>query len=296
MTVEYRVYTIKPNDTIQRIAALHNCPWELIAEINHLEPPYIVPTTYQREGFASGTVLIRRRRQTTQPYHIPKGTLLLSTILTHPIYFYTQEAITFTPTEEVTSVTIRAESPGNAYNLPPGSPLRFADQTLHEAFEVQNTSGIVGGFIKRVKKYGETIYLPITEQPAPPPDLIRAYGVDVALNDRLELEISPLTRDLVICGGVDNLIAATSRMLTTQRGSYLLHPEYGSNLTQYLGEPLSPELRHIIEIEVRETLHRDPRIEEVQDITVTYQTGETIHISCRVVTKTNLVFPLQVVI
>ncbi|MCS7242730.1 LysM peptidoglycan-binding domain-containing protein, partial [Candidatus Caldatribacterium sp.] len=158
MSFNYTVHTIRPGDTLQKIASLYRCDWQTIATTNNLEPPYLVPQDYQREGWAQGIVHLKRIRFITSPITVPKGTVLVSMAVDYPLYYYTQEEVTILPEDEVVPVLVRAEAPGATYNLPSESVLQFQDTTLNEYLVVRVPEGFTGGFVKRVKKYGETIY------------------------------------------------------------------------------------------------------------------------------------------
>lgn len=292
MSLNFRTYTIRANDTIQRIAFQNQCDWKDIVAINNLEPPYIVPEDFQREGYAEGFARLTWSSLSNLPEAIPASTPLRAYVVGREIRFYTKKDTPIPHTQYTVDIPIIAEAPGSMYNLPDGSELSFLDHTLNAAFSSITSYSLSGGFVKRVKKPGESIYIPTTDSPETP-DLIRAYGVDLALEGR-ELRLGD-HHDIVLAGGVDNLVASLSRRITTRKGSYLLHPEYGSNLHFYLGKAIFPGIEKALEMEVREAIFQDVRVKDVTGVSITFK-GDTILISCTVVARTDLVFPLEVVV
>lgn len=76
----------------------------------------------------------------------------------------------------------------------------------------------------------------------------------------------------ILVAGVDNLRAALLRRLRTPKGWLPHHPEYGSALYSYIGEPLTPALVLSIRAEVDRVLREDPRIISVQMVGVSVDT------------------------
>jgi len=293
-SLNYRIHTIRPNDSPAKIAALYGVPWEDIVRVNNLEAPFIVDQNFQREGYATGPVRIEALKPLEHQVTIPSGTTLFFSAYGRTLFFVLTTPVPITE-EGYGEGEVQAEIPGSTHNLPPNTWLLFEDESLRSQFTAVLPRGTEGGFLKRVKKFGETLYIPTEKAEAQTyPDLVRAYGIDLSLNEHQELTINE-SRDLRLSGGVENLAAALSRALTTPRGSYLLHPEYGSRLHQYLGEAISPDLLYFIELDVRDTILKDPRVKEVRNVTARPH-GDAIAVSCEIVTRTDLVFPLQVVI
>lgn len=77
--------------------------------------------------------------------------------------------------------------------------------------------------------------------------------------------------DLTIASGRDNLAQAIIMRLLTPRGELaaLGHPQYGSRLHELVGEVNTETKRNLVRLYILETLQREPRIEEILDVTVT---------------------------
>lgn len=76
--------------------------------------------------------------------------------------------------------------------------------------------------------------------------------------------------DLEVVSGRENLGQAIVMRLLTPRGELaeLGHPEYGSRLHELLGSPNTEARRRLAKLFVLDALARDPRVEEVVDVTV----------------------------
>jgi len=295
-SLHYGIYTIKRYDTIQKIAAKLNPPvdWKNLVNINNLEYPYIVPPDFQREGYAQGTIGVKRKDGVAGNIFIPKNTTVIGVNNNTELTFHTQSDISVPDIGSVV-VTVNAAGYGRTYNLPAHTPLRFAEDSLNRLVVATNPEPFTGGFFYQVRKWGETIYVPLTQDgnTTPAIDLIRAYGVDFGTEEK-QVSLGS-NSDLALVAGVSNLVQALNRVVTTQKGSYLPHPFYGSNLHHYIGEPLSEELFNILEVELKEALLQDVRVKSVDNVSVSVFKDQ-ITIDCKVITRTDLVFPLQVVI
>jgi phage baseplate assembly protein W len=295
-SLNYGIYTIKYHDTIQKIASRLQPPvdWRELVTINNLEYPYIVPPDYQREGYAQGTVVLTRKPGVEDSITIPRNTEVVGRVDEIEVTYFTQEEVSIPEVGSV-EVTLKASGYGSTYNIPPFTVLLFSDRLLNERVAISNPQPFSGGFYRKVRKWGETIYVPISAESNQPMavDLIRAYGVDIGTDDQ---KISIGTKsDLSLAAGVSNLIQALSRLITTKKGSYILHPFYGSNLHHYIGEPISSELLALITAEVKDTLLQDVRVKSVDNVHIDVYRDQVM-ISCQITTRTDLVFPLQVVI
>jgi len=295
-SLRYGIYTIKRYDTIQKIAAKLTPPvdWKNLVAINNLEYPYIVPPDFQREGYAQGTIMVKRRDGVAGDIFIPKNTMVIGINNNTEVTFHTQRDISVPDIGSV-AVPVQAAGYGRTYNLPAHSPLRFAEDSLNRLVIATNPEPFSGGFFYRVRKWGETIYVPLTQEDNTTPviDLIRAYGVDLGTEGkRVSLGSNS---DLTLVAGVSNLVQALHRVVTTPKGGYLLHPFYGSNLHHYVGEPLSEELFSLLKVELKEAILQDVRVKAVEDVSVSVAKDQ-ITLDCQVITRTDLVFPLQVVI
>ncbi|AYJ75180.1 putative baseplate assembly protein 1 [Bacillus phage BSP36] len=60
--------------------------------------------------------------------------------------------------------------------------------------------------------------------------------------------------------GIENLKQSLFIRLITPKGSYIGHPEYGSNIHQYLGMKNTEETAALIDLEIERTLRTDSRV------------------------------------
>ena len=78
-------------------------------------------------------------------------------------------------------------------------------------------------------------------------------------------------QDLETVDGLDNLVQALTLRLLVDRGELggLGHPRYGSRIRDLIGEPLDRANLELLRRYVRQELLRDPRVEEVLQVSVT---------------------------
>jgi len=114
-----------------------------------------------------------------------------------------------------------------------------------------------------------------------------------------DLNISP-SGDLETIGEEYNLAQAIIMRLNTMQGELtdIGHSSYGSRLHELVGEPNNERTRELVRIYALESVNRDPRVEEVVNISVEQIEGDLnridISISVRATGLTsilNIVFP-----
>lgn len=112
------------------------------------------------------------------------------------------------------------------------------------------------------------------------------FGTDLQLDflsNRADLSGS---QGLSKVSGVDNLVQALTLRLMLDKGelSVLGHPRYGSQIRDFLGEPLDRANRELIRRYVRKTLLEDDRVEEVLEIKVRHkdERQDSIQVSAQV--------------
>ncbi len=127
-------------------------------------------------------------------------------------------------------------------------------------------------------------------------------GRDLKLADEelgSDLALGP-TGDLEMIGDEYNLSQAIINSLRTRRGelSDLGHPNYGSRLYELIGEPNNERTRNLARIYASECIARDPRVQEIVDITVNTPKDDPYRIDLDIAilpiggsTPLNIVFP-----
>lgn len=83
--------------------------------------------------------------------------------------------------------------------------------------------------------------------------------------------------------GMNNLRQALLQRLWTKRGTLPLHPQYGSDLHQFIGSRVTKELMVRVALEIEATCRVDPRVSDITDIKTTHNTKDnSIHVSMRI--------------
>jgi phage baseplate assembly protein W len=127
-------------------------------------------------------------------------------------------------------------------------------------------------------------------------------GKDLRLADEelgSDLTLGP-TGDLETIEEEYNLSQAITNSLRTRRGELadLGHPNYGSRLYELIGEPNNERTRNLARIYATECIARDPRVQEIIDITVNTPKDDLHRIDIDITvlpvgssTPLNIVFP-----
>jgi len=98
-----------------------------------------------------------------------------------------------------------------------------------------------------------------------------------------DLDGDSASGDLRLVSGMDNLVSALRRRLLSLSGELAYHPEYGTHLYQQLGRPADAVVERLVEMEVRQAILSDPRIESVESLVAELSTGGHIHVEASVV-------------
>ena len=121
-------------------------------------------------------------------------------------------------------------------------------------------------------------------------------GKDISLNNGTDLKFS-VNQDFDTISGRDNLTQAIFSRLSTIKGEYFIEA-YGSEINSVIGQPRDDLLKNRLSGYVVEALNQEPRIQEIQDITVTFPEEEnSVEISITILpidsqVPLNLIFPL----
>lgn len=87
--------------------------------------------------------------------------------------------------------------------------------------------------------------------------------------------------DLRLAEGIANLRQQLVTRLGTPKGTLLLHPDYGSDILQYIGKPTTPELLIDIKLCVQECILKDSRVNTLTELAL-QTSSTTIRIACNV--------------
>lgn len=88
--------------------------------------------------------------------------------------------------------------------------------------------------------------------------------------------------DLLLVEGLSNLHQQLLIRLGTPKGTLMLHPDFGSNLTSYIGRKATSELLTEISLEVQECILSDFRVKDISNLEIEFRDGG-IHIEVVVI-------------
>lgn len=289
-------YIIKEGDTLESIWQKYSylSSWKVLAEFNQLEYPYIVPDDTDIAEPASGQVVFSWKTPSATDVLVPAGTLVGCLQGSHTYQYLTQESVVLSADQSTSDpVLIASVDCGKEFNLASQAIDTIFDTTLSSLLTVTNPAPLSGGFQLHVKRYGDILYIPTqhsSETRQTPIDFINVYGIDIYAGDNLSGEYGLLhksgTHDLLLVAGLDNLKQALIRRVTTDEGSLLGHPTYGSRFSTYLGKALTYQVPEMLKVEAVRCLKGDPRVKEVPNVDVTLY-RDTAHITCSVLTYTD---------
>jgi len=146
--------------------------------------------------------------------------------------------------------------------------------SLDYPYIVFQASDIPAG--QTVLKAGDIMSLPLDAQTEGndvigevPTDLDTILGTDILLgNGMLQFDEAG---DFTTISGVPNLIQATRHRLITDRGSLILHPEYGSDLNRFIGSEGNDTNAAMAALEAWSTLRNEPRFTRIQDVKARFE-------------------------
>lgn len=285
-------YKVKDIDTLEAIRSQFSYipHWKVIAEANNLEYPYIVSADYTTDGYSTGYVKFTRKITSSGLMTIPAGTIV--SYLSRHYKTLTSTSIIVTATE-TSPIQVEALEPNANYNLTEDLIDTITDVTLAANLNVTNSAVITGGFHYKVVRRGETLYIPaqdyFTYTIQPSTDYAREFGIDIKVYDNLQKDKFGLfttsgNNELVLAAGTENLAQAITRRLITKKGSLMHHPEYGSELWNYIGLSLDYNLPELLKIETSRTILSDSRVQSVDDVNVNLQ-GSAVFITSKVTAK-----------
>lgn len=234
-----------------------------IIQANHLEWPYLVEGPESTQGWASGTATITWTGST--PTTMPSNTLINAPLATGIARQYaTTQSVTFTAPGTQT-VPIVATVAGEFGNAPPDS---LQEIPAYPTATVTNTEPIIGGFLLRVLKPGDLLWIPDTYTlltPVPRTDQA-AYNEAIGETD---IWTSPTggmqwaTDDLLLQQGSLTILQDMGHRLVTPRGSLPWDPAIGSLLHTALGSSSAGIVHRLTALSLSAIL-QDPRIQHAQ--------------------------------
>lgn len=130
--------------------------------------------------------------------------------------------------------------------------------------------------------YGDKIYLPVTNSldnlslnDINAYDQDKIYDVSMGMDLGLDIDstngydeaiagLSAEGQDLRTTSGATTLKQSVTLRLLTRRGTLLNHPNYGTNLMDYIGENITTETLQLIKTEIKRTVTTDERVDNVE--------------------------------
>ena len=284
------VHRVATDDTLERIALkFYNDPseWKKIALFNYLEYPFLVGEDFERERYAIGVVRFYRDPTYTPAVVIPNGqtvyvpnTLGVGTI---QINFRTTEEVVLDISQTFVDAPVVCERTGEIGNVAPRL-ITGLDGYSGKIKSIVNVYSTAGGKTWKVKKTGEVLFIPQSNTSETSviigagPKYEELFGVDVLINKDGEWEASTEeSLDLKTVSGTKNLVQALNNRISTRRGFYPYHDEYGSNLPLYIGQKNDPKRQDLVRVDIKETALLDPRISELSAFNMIL-TGDLIFI------------------
>lgn len=121
-------------------------------------------------------------------------------------------------------------------------------------------------------------------------------GIDIKIDGDGDI-IWNYKDDFVLVDDINNLTQAVINRLKTGFDELLLHPLYGSGIPLIIGRNSITDTISLVRQSVRESLYQEPRIQQIDNITIQYDTVDSIKIWITIlpidsVEKLNIVYPL----
>lgn len=278
---------IQDGDTIERIAGYeYGDPtrWKEIVLYNNLEYPFIEDNSFVKEYKSTGYVRFYRNTGSGVIPPITAGTKLWVPPYqgTNQIDFEVTTTTIVPLSEAYKDVPVRSILAGAIGNVAPNRITGF--NPIAGINRVSNVSGTTNGKSWRVMKPGDVLQIPTSETTASSPivgtgkSYEELFGVDLALNAEGELEAGTEGEpDIKRVFGIDNLVQALENRLRTDRGFYVYHTEYGSDLPDYIGKKNIPYWQDVVTMDIKNVCLVDPRIENIKEFLMEVD-GDTITI------------------
>lgn len=278
-------HQVKDFDTVESLAFNYlgdSEAWRQIVTFNRLVYPYLSTNPEDRYiPYAKGFIRLTRR-STNNPLTIPAGwtvstkrQIMGMAVKTYRII----EPVTFAVGQAEAYAYIRSIVPGIQGNAARGSVTQLGPEFANNgvSVEITNDEPISGGLEGFVRTTGEYIFIPTED------DLIALenrgegftydeiryfYGEDL----KIENEDLVFNRqgDLQTVAYLENVKQSVQRRLEAPVGSYLLAFDFGTNLSDIIGDNSLPydAKERLIRIEVLQALNADDRIENPEIVSV----------------------------
>jgi phage baseplate assembly protein W len=267
-----------------------------VGNIINLEPIKVITN----ERHSTGVVTINRDTTSisTSDVIIPYGTIFKTTLDTDTQMsireYYSTEEVVLSGDSLSVDVPVRCTESGNSGNVYSrkigvisdflieviGSDKVFVlnSSNIKDAF---NNVAFYDGVTTNIKRAGDSIHIPSINdgiQTVTPISMSFDDIYDILLGEDIELVNGDLSiginGDISTIKGIPNLSQSIKNRLSSPLGtSNLLHPDYGTLLLEYIGEPATPELVTVLKEEVIRTCKADQRVDSILAIGLATQDG-----------------------
>jgi phage baseplate assembly protein W len=282
-------HVVRQGDSLERLAQEFMGDagaWLQLAILNGLTYPYLTDDeAYVTAVKATGTVTFTRTAATLGDVVIPSGSLVSAPATTRSPQkdYRTSAAATILNGTNTIDAPVTAVTAGEIGNSP-SLTITLLGFTVTNLASVDNLNPVTGGTTLTVLKPGDTLLVPVDSdglagtagldtKALQGEDFFTALlGTDLALDADGDLFASP-KKGLAVVAGIPNFQAAMGRRLATPLGWYPFVPHYGSNVGQAVGQRGDNYWLQRTRIEAERTLRGDPRVQDLQNIKVAFQSG-----------------------
>lgn len=266
--------------------------WNVLAEFNNLEYPYIVSRDETVKAKAGGQVRFGRKTSSTDEVVVPKGTLVGYKRENTALLYLTEDEVSITGTFIYSEdVNITAIDYGEEYNINSNKLNYIENESLNDLLNPYNVEPITGGLSRNVIQQGDVLYIPFRDHFTAPEeeeiDFVSVFGIDIHATDNIKDPVGVLDyssqKDLLLVAGVENLSQALIRRVITPIGSVVKHPTYGSRLKSRVAQAIQYDFPELLKVDTIDALIADPRVQKVDNVDVSLH-GDSAEINCRVTT------------
>lgn len=275
-------YIVRENDTLESIAEhfYHDRDkWQIIAEYNKLDYPYISSDPQNYQTYASGTVVFSLPYVIQNPVVIPAGTQVTAPTLNTQItrYYIVTATVTINPGSLTATANVRCTMKGTIGNVGPNRITQIIGANPY-GLTVTNPTAITNGKELNIATTGSILSIPLDDNVTPPQQPITDYyaelcKTDIVLTPSGEFTVG-LDGDLLTVTGIDNLTQDLKIRLETAKGDYIVDTTFGTNLLNIATNNM-PQRETLMELEIKEVILADPRVKDVTNVSVeiTYPTA-----------------------
>lgn len=282
-------YTVRQGHSLERVALNFMgdaSNWIQLAILNSLDYPYISDDpTFVRQVKATGTVTFTRTGASTGNVTIPAGSsVYVPATANAPARYYTTDAQCVIPNGTNTvDQSVTAVAAGELWNTPALTITGLSFSVANLA-SVKNANPITGGDILNVLFPGDRLLVYTDDTGATGTEGVNIQalqgtdfygallGVDIGLDKNGDLQADS-RGGIALVSGLDNLREALRHRLQIPLAWYPYYPFYGTGIERAVGQRGETYWLQWAALEAERTVRTDPRISNVQNVTVDFASG-----------------------